>query len=641
MATVEEKMMQDAGASVDTAYTLSVGDGFEGQLEDRLDEDWVRVELVAGKSYDIRLQGVGLDGVGNTVLRVYNSAGKEVAFNDDIDVAALALNSMVEFSPASSGVYYISAGNYLQTVLDTSGGYLMTVFDEEDNHPDTPYTVSAGGRFNGTLDSNLDRDWIKVELVEGKTYSVTLNGIGLDMDIDTVLRIYNAAGEQVAFHDDVDYAAGKVNSIVTLSPTATGTYYISAGAYAGNPTQDHSGRYQVAVYDEADRDGLVLIGTEDNDSYLNGLIGGPGDDELDGKAGNDWLEGGAGADMLRGGAGVDAARYHNSDAGVEVRLYDGVARGGHAEGDTFAGTVMIEYTDSEGNTRTMAVPDIERLYGSVYADILVGSHGRNTLWGSYGDDELDGREGNDWIEGGPGADVLKGGEGDDIASYNLSATGVEVRLYDGTARGGDAEGDIFAGVQTIEYLDAAGETREMEVPDIEYLYGSDYDDVFAGAHGRNILAGIYGNDKLDGREGDDWLIGGEGNDELAGREGDDWLFGEAGNDILEGGPGNDLLSGGQDNDRLDGGEGDDTFFFAPDGGDDTVLDFGTGGDKIDLTAFADIQSIEDLVMMQQESNLIIDLSGQGGGTVTLQNFNEVDVVDAYFLFFTDAPSAMT
>ena len=52
--------------------------------------------------------------MGNTVLRVYNSAGEEVAWNDDVDLAALAFNLMVEFSPDTSGVYYISAGNYLQ-----------------------------------------------------------------------------------------------------------------------------------------------------------------------------------------------------------------------------------------------------------------------------------------------------------------------------------------------------------------------------------------------------------------------------------------------------------------------------------------------------------------------------------------------
>ena len=193
---------------------------------------------------------------------------------------------------------------------------------------------------------------------------------------------------------------------------------------------------------------------------------------------------------------------------VEVRLYDGTARGGDAEGDTFDGVRIIEYVD-DGESRETQVPDIEHLYGSYYDDILVGAHGRNSLLGYYGDDELDGREGDDTLTGGPGADALRGGEGSDYAAYNLSDAGVEVRLYDGTARGGDAEGDTFAGVQIIEFLDADGTTREVEVPDIENLYGSDYDDILVGAHGDNNLQGSHGNDELDGREGDDRLYGGE------------------------------------------------------------------------------------------------------------------------------------
>ena len=151
MATLEELMMQDAAASADTAYTLSVGDGFEGQLEGRFDEDWVRVELVAGKSYDIRLEGVGPDGVGNTVLRVYNSAGEEVAWNDDVDLAALAFNLMVEFSPDTSGVYSISAGNYLQMLgppIMAIGGWSthrrMRDFSPGTRRPRLPAHTSPG-----------------------------------------------------------------------------------------------------------------------------------------------------------------------------------------------------------------------------------------------------------------------------------------------------------------------------------------------------------------------------------------------------------------------------------------------------------------------------------------------------------------
>ena len=68
---------------------------------------------------------------------------------------------------------------------------------------------------------------------------------------------------------------------------------------------------------------------------VTGSTPGTGDDVLDGKEGGDWLHGEAGADTLKGGDGIDLAAYWGSDVGVEVRLYDGFAQGGHAEGDTF------------------------------------------------------------------------------------------------------------------------------------------------------------------------------------------------------------------------------------------------------------------------------------------------------------------
>ena len=862
-----ENKAQDAAASVETSYTISVNSGFEGVLADRSDEDWLRVELEEGRNYDIRLSGIGPEAVPDTVLTIYGSDGKEIATNDDIEWEALNLFSMLEFTPESSGVYYIGAAGYQSQYRDNSGTYEVTVFDEQDDNPETPLAVSAGERFQGTLDDKFDEDWIRVDLVEGTTYDITLDGIGPDADIDTVLRIYNSEGEQVGFHDDVDYGAGMVNSRLAFTPDTTTAYYISAGAYRGNPTQDNSGRYQVAVY-EADAS-LVLTGTRRSDYYFhNRLKGSPGDDELDGKGGWDWLEGGAGADTLVGGTGEDTASYQYSDAGVEVRLDDGTARGGHAqgdvfagsktieivagdekplnsevpdfeefiisivfteeeeeaeaeeieildiedlfgsahddilvgtyganylqgyygddvldgregndrlyggggadmliggagidtasyvysdegvevdlhngvgrggyaEGDTFPGRQVIEYTDPAGETREMEVPDIENLYGSYeHDDILIGANGSNRLIGYKGDDELDGRGGHDLLEGRAGADVLRGGEGNDLSSYAFSDEAVEVRLHNGIARGGDAEGDTFPGRQTVEYVNSAGNTVEIEVPDIEDLIGSEFDDILDGAHGPNRLGGYKGDDELDGREGDDWLDGGPGADMLRGGEGndtasyffsgegvevrlhngtarggeaegdrfaitvkfgdaedmiqllfipdienlhgstqadilagdlrdnringdggddvlyggpgggddlltggpgDDKLYGGIGNDTLEGGPGDDRLWGGPDDDVLDGGEGDDAFVIAAGGGDDTILDFGNGEDSIDLAAFADIQSVEDLDIQQQDIGTVIDLSARGGGTVTLQDFNMADVMDAYFVFYT-------
>ena len=151
------------------------------------------------------------------------------------------------------------------------------------------------------------------------------------------------------------------------------------------------------------------------------------------------------------------------------------------------------------------IPDIEDLFGSAHDDILVGARSSNRLIGFDGNDELDGREGHDLLEGRNGADVLRGGEGNDIVSCAFSREAVEVRLYDGTAQGGEAEGDTFPGRKTVEYVNPAGDTIEIEVPDVEDLIGSARDDILDGAHGSNRLGGYIGNDELDGREGDDWL----------------------------------------------------------------------------------------------------------------------------------------
>ena len=739
MAMIEESVTQDAAASAGTAYTISVADEFKGVLSTNADEDWVAVELLAGRGYDIKLEGIGPEAVTDTVLRVFDANGKEVASNDDIEWEALELFSRVEFTPDESGVYYLSAAGHSGADLDNTGAYRITVFDEEDNTTDTPHTVAVGGAFRGTLDDKRDEDWIRVELVVGKTYDVTLRGIGADADTDTLLTIYNAAGERLARNDDLDLDGGRLDSKLTFTPEATGTYYLGAGAYTGG-VGANAGRYQVAVHDTGVNYAVTLTGTESSEYYHTRLTGGIGDDTLDGNGGWDWLEGGPGADRLSGGSGIDRVSYQYSPAGVEVRLYDGTARGGDAEGDTFPRKQTIGQAE---------VPDIEDLFGSAHDDVLAGAAGPNWLGGYYGDDELDGREGDDWLDGGPGADALTGGPGYDAAVYLYSPEGVDVRLYDGTARGGYAEGDTFPGRETVEYVNAAGATQTIEEPDVEDLYGSFHDDTLAGNHRANLLRGFDGDDTLDGRAGPDVLEGGPGadmltggpgedtasyqyspagvvvrlhggaarggdaagdtfagtdvfeytdaegkaqqtqapdiehlygsahndvlagdgrdnelsggpghdtlyggprggNDLLNGGTGDDKLYGGKGDDILQGGPGadalyggtgNDVLDGGPGNDTLDGRQGDDTFVLTPGGGDDTLLDFGAGADKIDLTAFAGLQSTDDLAMRQQDGHLVIDLSAQGGGTVTLQDVSQSALTNAHFIFHsTDDPA---
>ncbi len=103
----------------------------------------------------------------------------------------------------------------------------------------------------------------------------------------------------------------------------------------------------------------------------------------------------------------------------------------------------------------------------------------------------------------------------------------------------------------------------------------------------DTLYGGVGIDTLNGNNGNDTLYGGSGNDTLNGGGDNDLLYGGSGNDTLNGGGGTDTLNGGIGNDTMTGGGQADIFVFNTDlrlTGIDTITDFASGTDKIQLSA---------------------------------------------------------
>lgn len=282
--------------------------------------------------------------------------------------------------------------------------------------------------------------------------------------------------------------------------------------------------------------------------YLSGWIG---DDTLLGGDGNDTLLGGAGADSMDGGMGIDVAVYDDQVLQVLLDLQDNAANAGAALGDMLAG--------------------IENIRGSDLADTIAGDAADNRLMGLAGNDSLSGREGddtlvgsfgNDTLTGGGGADLIRGGVGRDVASYLGASSGVTVDLADAGNNSGDAAGDILLS--------------------IEALRGTIHDDVLAGNGYRNALHGYAGDDALYGRGGDDWMDG--------------WI-------------GDDLLAGGTGDDTLTGGDGVDVFLFETAGGDDTITDFDVA---TDVLSFLDV-AVDDVVQLAGDTVV----SYGDGATVTL------------------------
>ena len=113
-------------------------------------------------------------------------------------------------------------------------------------------------------------------------------------------------------------------------------------------------------------------------------------------------------------------------------------------GEDIMGTKRVEAVDASGDDPAVEyVAGNDKLRGTDKSEMIMGLSGNDALFGFGGDDTLDGGDGGDLLVGGMGADTLMGGMGTDTISYNVSPAGVTINLTDGTARGGDADGDTI------------------------------------------------------------------------------------------------------------------------------------------------------------------------------------------------------
>ncbi|MEJ2818036.1 DUF4214 domain-containing protein [Caulobacter sp. CCG-8] len=381
----------------------------------------------------------------------------------------------------------------------------------------------------------------------------------------------------------------------------------------------------------------VLYGGDQNDV----LIGGAGNDVLFGEGGDDYLAAGDGADAAYGGAGADTlADGQGSECllgedGDDTFLIATDATFNWFLGGTFdaasdpAGkdtisaermTVGVSFDlDYRPSDWTASHPDataanaasrqafvvnavtgawitsegllsVENATGSLYNDRLYGTVGDNVLKGSAGDDLIWGRGGNDTIEGGAGADSMAG-EGDyDWLSYAGSSAGVYIDLSTGEAFGGDADGDVFSGMEAVRGSKFADQLKGYDGGD-NWLDGGDGDDWLVATTGADVYMGGGGKDFVDysaATSGVSLYLGGYtptgttngyGYTGLAASQtyiGVEGVVGTAYGDSLSAGDGDQTFVGGAGNDSLAGGAGADTYVLNRGDGSDTVTEDNQG-----------------------------------------------------------------
>jgi Ca2+-binding RTX toxin-like protein len=281
---------------------------------------------------------------------------------------------------------------------------------------------------------------------------------------------------------------------------------------------------------------VQLLGGDGNDT----LDGGGTHANLDGGAGNDVLSGGGDA-FMTGGMGADSFVFKDTGtlstvsdfaSGTDKLHFDATAftqigaSGNFTAGDArfFAGVAAHDaddriifdsangrvYYDADGNGSGFARIIAEVTGNVVATDIFVdnGTAGGGTINGTPGNDSLTGTAGNDTINGNAGNDTLRGLAGDDSLD---GGSGTD--LLDG-----GLGNDIFV-VQTGDTLvDAGGNDTVMAGS--SWSLGSSFENLIlttgaldgSGNSLSNVIQGNAANNTLRARDGNDTVTGGGGND---------------------------------------------------------------------------------------------------------------------------------
>ncbi|UWR12389.1 DUF4214 domain-containing protein [Sulfitobacter mediterraneus] len=284
-------MPDDFDASIETTGSVAIGDAITGEIETIGDQDWFAVSMLAGQTYEIRIDGIYSDDL-NTLfdpfLRgIYDNAGLAIPGQADDESDPATRSASTTYTAAYSGQHFITASAYNQG----TGSYTLSVsdlgtFDDFASSTLTTGSVFADGSAYGTFEAQGDSDWFRTDLVEGVTYRFELFGDGFGtwatapaVNLD-LLR--DANGDAISGSLDIG-GAGQfpVSTFFEYTATYSGAHYVDASTSGSDV-----GRYQLDIMDLGYSDDYSESDFAPGIIAVNGST--TGEIEADGDV--DWIE---------------------------------------------------------------------------------------------------------------------------------------------------------------------------------------------------------------------------------------------------------------------------------------------------------------------------------------------------------------
>ncbi|ESQ93263.1 hypothetical protein ABAC460_00760 [Asticcacaulis sp. AC460] len=474
--TLRAEYDNDVYGNRSTYSTLAMDETAHSRLERNFDEDWFRVELVAGQSYVFSVTPEGDQPL--TYSQVSIIAGTSAPYPYS-DILALSKDgpgtqdAVVRFTAKTSGTYYVSAAS----ANNQTGSYAITAHAVAPQDPVDAITGNNGGDgifsvyFAGQGQSFAGKTstlgWSTDEangfLLAGATWgtvtNVSFSRTNSSATADLII-LYGDTG----LNAEMAGMAGSARVIVVndrdadlyglaveyMQATGLALGLVQPAWNAGNeplegfmpwpPLQD--------AYILDDRRNTVMSDQElwsvtlQNGWYYPGHPSGPG--ALDIAA----VQSRYGVRAANAGDTVYTATFNSAFTVIWDTGGNDTLSAGQASGSIDLRPATLDNTSTGGGYWSLigggfAIANgvmIENAAGGAFSDRLYGNDGHNVLSGNGGADTL-------W--GGAGDDTLNGGEGVDRADFTLATNAVTIDLTQTAAQNTGEGTDVFNSIEAV------------------------------------------------------------------------------------------------------------------------------------------------------------------------------------------------
>ena len=300
--TASPASTDDFPLSTSTSGTVpTTGIAVGARIDYANDGDLFKVLLQAGITYRFDMVSP-LSSAVDPYLVLYGMQPEVELIAYDDDGGPLPLDARLYYTPSATGTYYLAAYDY----SESTGTYSLSTAVPTDDYLASTATTGRvhanAAATTGQINVPSDADMFAVTLNAGVQYTFDLKSTGLE---DPYLVLLDGTGTALAYDDDTGLG---LNSQITYTPTASGTYYLQAADF-----DTGIGRYAVSALIRN-----VLNGSAQADT-MNGTFGA---DTLNAGDGRDTLRGQQGDDILDGGSDIDVALYSGIANNYSIQLLD-------------------------------------------------------------------------------------------------------------------------------------------------------------------------------------------------------------------------------------------------------------------------------------------------------------------------------